>query len=86
MLENNEVIVNYLNDTNEIYIKTPLNINAKQVYLINMIGQSIRSWNITNTPMGYEFKIPVKNVSDGNYIIKLETNASSINKKIIIKH
>ena len=79
------VIANYLNDTQEIYIKTPIDINVNQVYLINILGQSVRSWNITNTPMSHEFRIPVKNISDGNYILKVETSASSINKKVLIK-
>ena len=34
---------------------------------------------------GNEFKIPVKNIADGAYIIKVESNTSTINKKIIIK-
>jgi hypothetical protein len=85
--EINSIIVNYLNDTDEIYIKTPHTIDVKQIYLINMIGQSVRSWNITNLPvMSHEMNIRVKNISDGNYIIKVETSTGVINKKIIIKH
>jgi hypothetical protein len=86
ILEENPVIINYLNDTDEIYIKTPNNIDVKQVYLINMLGQSVKSWNATNAPMSHEIKLPVKNVSSGNYIIKVETNTNSVNKKILIKH
>ena len=85
-MEENPVVVNYLNDTDEIYIKTPNDIDVKQVYLINMLGQSVKSWNATNAPMSHEIKLPVKNVSSGNYIIKVETNTNSVNKKILIKH
>jgi hypothetical protein len=87
ILEVNQVIVNYLNETQEIYIKSPNDIEVRQVYLINIVGQTVGSWNITNTPMSQEFTIPVKNVADGNYIIKVESTASeSTNKKVIIKH
>ena len=82
-----QAIVNYLNSSNEIYINVPDAIDVKQVYLVNLIGQTVKSWNITNMPniSGNEFKIPVKNIADGAYIIKVESNTSTINKKIIIK-
>src|SRR5690606_25338266 len=35
------VIVNYLNSTNQIYIKVPYSMDIKQVYLVNMLGQTI---------------------------------------------
>ncbi|MCK5400494.1 MAG: T9SS type A sorting domain-containing protein, partial [Flavobacteriaceae bacterium] len=85
VLEN--TIVNYLNNTDEIYINVPNTIDVKQVYLINLLGQTVKSWNITNMPnlSSNEFKIPVKNVASGAYIIKVVTDTSTINKKIIIK-
>lgn len=85
-LENS--IVNYLNSTDEIYVQVPDAVAVKQVYLINIIGQTVRSWNITNMPniSNKEFRIPVENISGGTYIIKVETNTSTINKKIIITY
>ncbi|MCH7524846.1 MAG: T9SS type A sorting domain-containing protein, partial [Bacteroidetes bacterium] len=82
----NQTIVNYLNSSGEIYIHVPKAINVKQVYLINLLGQIVKSWNITNTPniSNNEFKIPVKNISEGNYIIRVETNRRTINKMVII--
>ena len=61
-------------------------MNVKQVYLINLLGQTVKSWNITNMPRisTHEFKIPVKNISEGNYIIRVETSTNTINKRIII--
>jgi hypothetical protein len=78
--------VNYLTDTDEIYIKPPTGVQVKQVYLINLIGQTVKSWNMTNMAMSDEIRIPVKNVSEGNYIIKVETDGATINKKVIIKY
>jgi hypothetical protein len=35
------IIVNYLSSTNEIYVKTINNIDIRQIYLINLLGQTI---------------------------------------------
>jgi len=83
--ESQSVVVNYLSSSNEIYVKTIYNIDIRQIYLINMIGQTVKSWNVTNLPMSNdEIRIPVSNVSTGNYILKVETMAGTINKKVII--
>ncbi len=80
------VIVNYLNSTNQIYIKVPYSMDIKQVYLVNMLGQTIKSWNSTNAPLSQECKIPVRQLSEGNYIIKVQTTDNqTINKKVIVK-
>jgi hypothetical protein len=84
VLEN--TIVSFLSKTNEIYIHVPDDVNVKQVYLINILGQSVNSWNVFNTNFSTETKIPVKNITDGTYIIKVETDASTINKKVIVQH
>lgn len=80
------VQISYLHNSNEIYIKTPYTINVKQVYLINVAGQTVKSWNATNLTMANDLKIPVKNISEGNYIVKVVTNTISVNKKVIIKY
>ncbi|EPR70595.1 putative internalin [Winogradskyella psychrotolerans RS-3] len=81
-----DIMVRYLHDTDEIYVKTPPSVAVKQLYLINVAGQTIASWNTTNLPMSDEIKIPVKHISEGTYIIKAETKTSTFNKKIIIKY
>ncbi len=81
-----DIKVAFLHATKEIYVKTPYNIQAKQVYLINIIGQTVKSWNATNTTLSNEFKIPVRDVSEGNYILQIETNTGSFSKKIIVKY
>ncbi|MBO3100275.1 LamG-like jellyroll fold domain-containing protein [Gelidibacter pelagius] len=80
-----DISVKYLQKTDEIYVKTPASIEVRQLYLINMAGQAVRSWNMTNMNFGQEFKIPVKDISEGNYILQVETNTNSYQKKIIIK-
>ncbi|MGC1471750.1 MAG: HYR domain-containing protein [Psychroserpens sp.] len=81
-----DIQVDYLQTSSEIYVKTPNSINVKQIYLINITGQTVGSWNSTNQPMSHEIRIPVQNISEGNYILKVETNYSTYNKKIIIKY
>lgn len=78
--------INYLNKTNEIYIRMSNTVNVKQVYLVNLLGQIENSWNVLNADFNSEIKIPVKNISNGVYIIKVETNAGIINKKVLVKH
>jgi hypothetical protein len=80
------IIVNYLSSTNEIYVKTINNIDIRQIYLINLLGQTIKSWNATNLPMSNnEIRIPISKISEGNYILKVETSMNTVNKKVIIK-
>ncbi|WP_179019933.1 BspA family leucine-rich repeat surface protein [Winogradskyella forsetii] len=82
--EIDSVTVKYLHQTNEIYVKTSLSVDLKRLYLINVTGQTIASWNKTNLPMSHDIKIPVENISEGAYILKVETTSGTFNKKIII--
>ena len=84
--EFNDIQVDYLHNTDEIYIKTANSIQVKQIYLINITGQTVGSWNATNQPLSNEIRIPVQRISEGNYILKVETNYRTYNKKIIIKY
>ncbi|WP_431135329.1 BspA family leucine-rich repeat surface protein [Psychroserpens mesophilus] len=81
-----DIMVNYLQTTNEIYINTPSSIQVKQVYLINIAGQTVASWNAVNLPLSDTIRIPVKSISEGSYLIKIETNYTTFNKKVIIKY
>jgi hypothetical protein len=79
--------VSYLNDTDEIYINIPNALQLKQVHLYNIIGQKVKTWNVTNLPvLSNELHIPVRNISEGAYIVKVETNSGTLNKKVIIKY
>ncbi|MFG6687678.1 LamG-like jellyroll fold domain-containing protein [Mariniflexile sp. HNIBRBA6329] len=78
--------VKYLNDSKEIQIKTSIDVDVKQVYLINILGQTLKSWNKTNLPeISNDMTIPMSNnFAEGTYIIKVVTSAGTGNKKIII--
>ena len=65
---------------------TTMQIDIQQVHLVNILGQTVKSWNSTNAPLSHECKIPVRKISEGSYIIKVRTTDNSvINKKIVIK-
>ncbi|SDI49507.1 LamG-like jellyroll fold domain-containing protein, partial [Winogradskyella thalassocola] len=81
-----DISVRYLHDSEEINVKTPLSVEVNQLYLINVSGQTVASWNATNLPMSHDIKIPVKHISEGAYIIKAETETATFSKKIIIKY
>ncbi|WP_299781479.1 PKD-like domain-containing protein [uncultured Formosa sp.] len=84
--ELNKITINYLNNSDEIHIKTPNHLNIKQVSLINTLGQTIKVWNTTNATLSNNCKIPVRHASEGNYIIKVNTEKGSTTKKISIKY
>jgi hypothetical protein len=85
-LDNNlqVVTVNYLEDTDAIYIKTPSSISVERVHLINILGQLVQSWSISEPST--ELRIPVRSISEGHYVVKVETNSGTINKKVIVKY
>jgi hypothetical protein len=84
--ELSQTIINYLNSSQEIYVRTPNVSEIKEIRLINLLGQEILTWDNT-----FEFevdgaiRIPVKNLSEGTYIIKVNTINSLYNTKVIIK-
>nr|WP_203226907.1 LamG-like jellyroll fold domain-containing protein [Confluentibacter flavum] len=77
--------INYLSNSKEILIQGSPDIEVKQVYLINILGQTLKSWNKTNLPnISNDVSIPVGNVSEGNYIVKVVSSYGTISKKVII--
>lgn len=81
------LFVNYLNASDEIYIKMPEITSVEKVHLINILGQSIHTWQKTDFDKYNldELRIPMRNVSKGNYVVHVETNTTSINKQIVIR-
>ncbi|PTM07578.1 MAG: hypothetical protein DA407_10300 [Bacteroidetes bacterium] len=76
----------YLNDTKEIYINWVNSYDIKEVKLINILGQEVKHWDNINPINSHEIKIPVKNISEGNYVIKvINHHGMTTNKKVIIK-
>lgn len=77
--------IKYLNKTKELYINTYNKSTIKQVILYNILGQTIKSFNANNLRNTPSNKIPIKNIADGTYFVRVETSKTISNKKIIIQ-
>jgi hypothetical protein len=81
---NKEILVTFTNNDNMITINNNLlDATVQSVNLFNMLGQSIRTWDVKNENQS-KIQIPVNNVSTGTYIVKVHTSKGDISKKIII--
>lgn len=82
---NEALAVTFTNADNMITIANEqLNATVKSVALINMLGQMIATWNVTNENQT-KIQIPVQNASTGTYVVKVQTTNGDISKKILIK-
>ena len=85
-LEINNIIVNYLLETKEIYINTTHSADINKVHLFNILGQNVQSWDAITPENSREIRIPVEIISEGSYILKVEYGKGlTTNKKVIIK-
>jgi hypothetical protein len=86
-VEFDNILINYLHDTGEIYIKTiNKSMEIQQVSIVNIIGQVVttfepKDFNYVNSS---EIRIPVSSISEGTYILKIESNLGLTSKKVII--
>lgn len=77
--------VNYEN-TNDVLriINEDISIKVNQVYLYNLVGQVVNSWDVRNENQD-NIQIPMTTYSTGVYIVKVETTNGSMSKKISIE-
>ncbi|WP_426090918.1 LamG-like jellyroll fold domain-containing protein [Flavobacterium sp. DSR3-2] len=81
---NNNDITAYLKNSNTLLINNNiLDAMVKEVSLFNTIGQSITSWKIENQEQ-HNIQLPIKKISAGVYIAKIQTTKGNFSKKIII--
>ncbi|WP_123912660.1 immunoglobulin-like domain-containing protein [Hanstruepera neustonica] len=78
------LVVNYLNDNEEIYINTPYSYLLEDVLLFNMLGQQVMVWDVSDMDQTTALRIPVKNLAEGNYIIKVVGTDGAISKKVVV--
>ncbi|MFD2550990.1 LamG-like jellyroll fold domain-containing protein [Bizionia sediminis] len=78
-----QAVVNYVHTRQQIVIKLPNNMQIKQVQLLNMLGQTVQTWETTQNPNSTE--LTVSSVSAGNYIVQVYTaNNRRITKKVVV--
>nr|WP_321222510.1 T9SS type A sorting domain-containing protein [uncultured Psychroserpens sp.] len=79
--------ISYFNSTHEIYAKMPNNFEVKKIQLINLLGQEILSWSsLSKFEFDGAIRIPVKNLTEGAYVIKLTTTKSTYSRKIVVNN
>jgi hypothetical protein len=54
---------------------------VEKVYLFNLLGQKIASWDVENK---INIQIPIRNISQGTYIVKVKTSSRDVATKIIV--
>ncbi len=85
-VEFDNILINYLQETKELYINLPDATSIQEITILNVIGQVITTYepedfiNINSN----ELRIPVSFIAEGAYIVKVESDLGETNKKIII--
>ncbi|WP_405377897.1 LamG-like jellyroll fold domain-containing protein [Nonlabens sp. Asnod3-A02] len=82
-LDETDLVVFTPNHVTEVHIKKPVEIEISDLYLINMLGQQVRTYDMTGK-VGV-LKLDVSQIVSGNYLIKMNTNLGVVTKKVIIK-
>jgi len=86
--EDSNVLLSYLNDTDEIYINTLNALIVEKVELITILGQEVLQVDdLENNTSNGIIRIAVENpLALGNYIIKVYgTNGEVVTKKVVVK-
>lgn len=81
----NDIQIKYIQNGNILVINNNLvDLTVEKVTLFNIIGQSVTSWKVENQEQ-QNIEIPIKNISAGVYIAKIQTSNGNLSKKIIVK-
>lgn len=80
----NDIKINYLSESKNIFVSVPSSISVNQIQLMNVAGQNIKTWNSFNSQNNNVFKIPLRQVSEGVYVLKLLSDSGTVNKKVIV--
>ncbi|MFC4721348.1 choice-of-anchor D domain-containing protein [Geojedonia litorea] len=79
----NGVSLYYANESESIVLLNPELENIKSIELLNILGQSIKSFKIPQQKKFSEYK--VKHLSPGTYVLKIHTVSGSVSKKVLVK-
>lgn len=81
----NGIAVAFTNAQNLLTIINNLtDVTVETVSIFTILGQTLATWNVENEPQT-NISLPVSQASTGTYIVRVQTNAGTISKKIIIK-
>jgi hypothetical protein len=80
----NAIKISHLQNGNMLVINnTLLDATVQKVTLFNISGQSISTWKIENHEQ-QNIQLPIKKISSGIYVAKIQTTNGALSKKIII--
>ncbi|RIA10065.1 putative secreted protein (Por secretion system target) [Flavobacteriaceae bacterium MAR_2010_72] len=77
------VSVYYANESESIVVLNPELEDIETIELLNILGQSIKSFKNPQLKEFSEYK--VKNLSPGTYVLKMHTVSGSVSKKVLVK-
>jgi hypothetical protein len=84
IINGNDVVINFQKNSNTLEVhNSSTAITIQKVILYNIIGQTISTWKVANYSQN-RIQLPLKKVSAGVYIAKLQTTNGELSKKIII--
>jgi len=72
------------NKNKQIVISKNNEVTISKVELFNILGKKVNTWNIKDQKNAYQLDIN-KQITTGVYIVKMNTNKGSINKKVVIE-
>ena len=79
------ILVLYSNNYKTLIVQNKIvDATVNSVSLFNMAGQSIAVWNFKEWEEQTNIQIPIKNLSSGIYIVKVQTTKGESNKKIVV--
>ncbi|WP_299339463.1 T9SS type A sorting domain-containing protein [uncultured Psychroserpens sp.] len=76
--------INYLSSTKELMIKTDQALEVKAITLYSILGRKVKHWSNLKSNSNGELKIPLSNISNGTYLVRVKTNTGITNKRLII--
>ncbi|MDG5493183.1 LamG-like jellyroll fold domain-containing protein, partial [Psychroserpens sp. SPM9] len=80
-------IISYFNSSQEIYVSTSNIAEVKAVKLNNLLGQEIKYWDqLSEFESDNTIRIPMTQLSEGTYVIQVETFNATYHAKVIVKH
>ncbi|KIA85151.1 hypothetical protein OA85_12140 [Flavobacterium sp. AED] len=84
IINDNAIKITHLQNGNTLVINNNLlDATVKKVTLFNIIGQSISTWEIKNQDQK-NIQLPIKKISSGVYIAKIQTTKGDFSNKIIV--
>ena len=78
----NPLLITYTNLNHLLTIRNnDATTTVKKVYLFNLLGQLIATWDVENKPM---IQLPIQHLSQGTYIVKVKTSNQTVSRKILL--